>query len=257
MTAAKEKQMLAWSSQLVCAGGQSQSTGEAGFAIWMKGSIQMQPEAGLPLNMWFACDKTGLRRCTCFPLSFPSTPASCLVLTKTLSQLLSPEKLLGAGKPTHPKEKKTSPSSLKLQWEPCWWQGTSAWISTPSFFPRIPVMILVLVLVPSQCPDEPHDRLHLYYRMVWKKYPWGKEVGVFIFQGMREDNRRDIHPELLVHNSSVRDEYLFLTRNERYCKSEYFPVYTENSVYPLGTTMSMCAPRAEMRERWEKMAFYL
>lgn len=32
---------------------------------------------------------------------------------------------------------------------------------------------------------------------------------------MREDSLRDVHPELLVHNSLVREEYLFITRDEK------------------------------------------
>lgn len=68
----------------------------------------MQPKIRLPVNMWSACDKTSLAShliYSCFLLQ-------SMVLTITLSQLLSPEKLLGAGKPSHPTEKKTGPSSL-------------------------------------------------------------------------------------------------------------------------------------------------
>lgn len=139
-------------------------------------------------------------------------------------------------------------------------RSTSAWISTSSFFPRIPVMLLVLVLVPSQSPEEPQDRLDQYYRMVWKKHPWGKKVGVFIFQGMREDNLKDVHPELLVHNGLVREEYLFITRDE---KGEVLQEWAFSCVYwelslPLGSHyVHVCSQSRNEREMWENIFLFV
>ena len=67
----------------------------------MKSSIEMQSEAQLPVST-STHDKSGLKRSSCFPLSFPSVPASCFS-PWSLPRLHPISMLHGEGKHSLPK----------------------------------------------------------------------------------------------------------------------------------------------------------
>lgn len=128
---------------------------EVEFAIWMKSSIEMQSEAQLPVST-STHDKSGLKRSSCFPLSFPSVPASCFS-PWSLPRLHPISMLHGEGKHSLPKVLLLGKGDLSQYCETalrtaevaacCWKElfGTNL-----SFFPRIPVTLSVRVLIPFQ-----------------------------------------------------------------------------------------------------------
>lgn len=176
----------------------------------------MQSEAQLPVST-STHDKSGLKRSSCFPLSFPSVPASCFSPWSLLR--LHPISMLhGEGKHSLPKVLLLGKGDLSQYCETalrtaevaacCWKElfGTNL-LSSPGFLSHFQCGFW------SHSRDELQGRLNLCYRIVWKKFSWGKEAGVSIFQGMGGDNHKNVHPEILGYKRGI-----FIFPN-RYCEN--------------------------------------
>lgn len=116
---------------------------EVEFVIWLKSSIEMQPEAQLPVSMRSTHDKSGLKRSSCFPLSFPSAPASCFSLW-SLPKLHPISMLHGEGKLSLPKVLLSGKGDLFQYFETAFRTADVAvccrkefFDTNPSFFPGL------------------------------------------------------------------------------------------------------------------------